>query len=80
MEEAINNVDPRKKVEVGGFRIDDTGSMVSKSVQLKRSEIYLTELMESICKFELKKKNMKILFSLKKPSQLSYQSYILQCY
>lgn len=49
MQDAIKSVDPRKKVEVGGFRIDDTGSMVSKKVQLKSSEIYLTELMESIC-------------------------------
>lgn len=51
MEDAISKVDPRKKVEVGGFRIDDTGSRVSKQVQYKYSEIYLTELMESICKY-----------------------------
>lgn len=48
MKTAIKKVDPRKKVEVSGFRMD---SKDSKSVQLIKSESYLTELMESVCKY-----------------------------
>lgn len=51
MENSIKKVDPKKKVEVSGFRLDPDGNSVSKTVQYIRSETYLTELMESICKF-----------------------------
>lgn len=44
---AISKEDPRKKVEVSGFRMD---SKDLKTVQLIRSETYLTELMETVCK------------------------------
>lgn len=47
MQSAIKKVDPRKKVEVSGFRMD---SKDTKTVQLIKSESYLTELMESVCK------------------------------
>lgn len=50
MENAIKKVDPKKKVEVSGFRLDPDGNSVSKTVQYIKSETYLTELMESICK------------------------------
>lgn len=48
MKSAIKKVDPRKKVEVSGFRMD---SKDTKSVQLIRSESFLTELMESVCEY-----------------------------
>lgn len=48
MLKAIAKVDPRKKVEVSGFRMD---SKNLKTVQLIRSETYLTELMETVCKY-----------------------------
>lgn len=47
MQNAIKRVDPRKRVEVSGFHMNQ----VAKSVQLIRSETYLTELMETICKY-----------------------------
>lgn len=51
MQEAVDKVDPKKRVEVGGYRIDSAGNSVTRSVQLAKSETYLTELMENICKF-----------------------------
>lgn len=47
MNSAIRKVDPRKKIEVSGFRME---SKETKTVQLIRSETYLTELMETVCK------------------------------
>lgn len=49
MEEAISKIDPNKIVEVGGFRIDDKGNLISKTTKYSKSETYLTELMETIC-------------------------------
>lgn len=49
MENEIKKVDPRKKVDVSGFRIDASGRSVTKSIQYLKSETYLTELMETIC-------------------------------
>ncbi len=50
MQNAIKKVNPRKKVEVSGFRMDSDGFSEVKSVQYSRSETYLTELMDTICK------------------------------
>lgn len=50
MKKAVAKVDPRKRVEVSGFRMDVDGNNIAKSVQLSKSETYLTELMENICK------------------------------
>lgn len=50
MQNAIKKVDPRKKVDVSGFRMDPNGFTETKSVQYSKSETYLTELMETICK------------------------------
>jgi len=50
MEKEIKKVDPRKKVDVSGFRMNPSGFSETKSVQLSKSETYLTELMETICK------------------------------
>lgn len=58
MLKAISKVDPRKKMEVSGFRMDSNNL---KTVQLIRSETYLTELMEDVCKY-LTKLYLRILF------------------
>jgi len=50
MENAVSKVNSKKKIEVGGFRIDSSGNTISKTVQFSKSEMYLTELMEKICK------------------------------
>ena len=51
MEEAIGKVDPNKVADVSGFRLDAKGNSISKTVKLAKSEMFLTELMENICKF-----------------------------
>lgn len=51
MEDEIAKVDPKKVASVGGFRLDEHGNAVSKRVKLAKSEMYLTELMENICKY-----------------------------
>lgn len=53
MEQAIKKVDPKKKVEVGSFRMNLDGDTVSKTVPLAKSETYLTELMEKICTLKM---------------------------
>ena len=50
LENAISKEDPNKTVDVSGFRLDAKGNSISKSVKLVKSEMYLTELMEKICK------------------------------
>lgn len=49
MEQDIEKIDPKKKVDVGSFRIDHKGDQRHKEVEYRRSEIFLTELMEKIC-------------------------------
>lgn len=50
MEKEIKKVDPRRRVEVSGFRLDPNGQSKTKSIQYSKSETFLTELMDSICK------------------------------
>lgn len=45
----VSKVDAKRTINVGGFRLDDKGNYVEKTVPYPRSEIYLTEVMESIC-------------------------------
>ena len=47
---AINAVDPKKTVQIGGYSLDTNGNARKKVVQLSKSETYLTDLMEGICK------------------------------
>lgn len=48
---AIAKVDPKKRADVGGYRMDSEGKSVTRTVQYSRSETYLTELMENICMY-----------------------------
>lgn len=45
----ISQVDSKRTISIGGFRIDDEGNYLQKSTLYYRSEVYLTELMENIC-------------------------------
>ncbi|XP_063217584.1 protein seele [Bacillus rossius redtenbacheri] len=45
----IQKVDPKKKVSVGGYRLDSNGNQKQKSVPFARSEMHLTEVMETVC-------------------------------
>lgn len=45
----ISQVDPRKTIEVEGFRIDSQGNQQSKSIPYARSETHLAEVLENVC-------------------------------
>ncbi|KAF6720253.1 Protein canopy-1 [Oryzias melastigma] len=47
---SISQVDPRKTIDVGGFRVNPDGSVKNKQVPLARSETHLSELLEEVCK------------------------------
>lgn len=49
----IAKVDPKKRADVGGYRMDSSGQSQTKTVQYSKSETYLTDLMENICKLAL---------------------------
>lgn len=49
MEDDVSKVDPNKRADVSGFRLDADGNAISKSVPLAKSEMFLTELMEKVC-------------------------------
>ncbi|XP_061544912.1 protein canopy homolog 2 [Phycodurus eques] len=49
MEWAISQVDPKKMIQTGSFRINPDGSQSIREVPLARSEGNLLELMESVC-------------------------------
>lgn len=49
MEWAISQVDPKKVVQTGSFRINPDGSQSIKEIPLARSEGNLLDLMEAVC-------------------------------
>ncbi|KAM9799651.1 protein canopy homolog 2 [Syngnathus typhle] len=49
MEWAISQVDPKKMIQTGSFRINPDGSQSIREVPLARSEGNLLELLESVC-------------------------------
>uniref|UniRef100_A0AAZ1XHL9 DUF3456 domain-containing protein n=2 Tax=Oreochromis aureus TaxID=47969 RepID=A0AAZ1XHL9_OREAU len=49
MEWAISQIDPKKMIQTGSFRINPDGSQSIREVPLARSEGNLLEMMESIC-------------------------------
>ncbi|XP_028825152.1 protein canopy homolog 2 isoform X2 [Denticeps clupeoides] len=49
LEWAIAQVDPKKMIQTGSFRINPDGSQSVREVPLARSESHLLELLESIC-------------------------------
>uniref|UniRef100_A0A3Q3FS89 Canopy FGF signaling regulator 1 n=2 Tax=Labrus bergylta TaxID=56723 RepID=A0A3Q3FS89_9LABR len=46
---SISQVDPKKIINVGGFRINPDGTMKDKKVPLARSQTHLAELLEGVC-------------------------------
>ncbi|KAK2862283.1 hypothetical protein Q5P01_001816 [Channa striata] len=49
MEWAISQVDPKKMIQTGSFRINPDGSQSIREVPLARSEGNLLEIMETVC-------------------------------
>ncbi|XP_019739369.1 protein canopy-1 [Hippocampus comes] len=46
---SIEQVDPKRTIRVGGFRLNPDGSMKDKKVPLARSETHLSELLDGVC-------------------------------
>lgn len=46
---SISQVDPKKMINVGSFRLNADGTLKDKKVPLARSETYLSELLEEVC-------------------------------
>ncbi|XP_050539245.1 protein seele-like [Daktulosphaira vitifoliae] len=46
----VSSVDPSRVVQVLNFRLDENGNNPSNIVPLSRSQIYLSEVMDSVCK------------------------------
>ncbi|RZB89866.1 canopy -like 1, partial [Asbolus verrucosus] len=49
LNKAVNKIDPSKKVDIGGYRLDPDGNYKHKSVSQAKSEIHLSELIEEVC-------------------------------
>ncbi|KAF3698823.1 Protein canopy-1 Protein D121 Precursor [Channa argus] len=49
MNYSIHQVDPKKSINVGSFRLNPDGTMEDKKVPLVRSETYLGELLDEVC-------------------------------
>ncbi|XP_042353970.1 protein canopy-1 [Plectropomus leopardus] len=46
---SISQVDPKKTINVGSFRLNPDGTMTDKKVPLARSETHLSELLDGVC-------------------------------
>ncbi|XP_075996441.1 protein canopy-1 [Genypterus blacodes] len=46
---SISQVDPKKTINVGGFRLNPDGTMKDKKVPFARSESHLSELLDGVC-------------------------------
>uniref|UniRef100_A0A8K9V2A3 Canopy FGF signaling regulator 1 n=1 Tax=Oncorhynchus mykiss TaxID=8022 RepID=A0A8K9V2A3_ONCMY len=46
---SISQIDPKKTIHVGGFRLNPDGSLTDKKVPLARSEANLSELLDGVC-------------------------------
>uniref|UniRef100_A0A8C6UL51 DUF3456 domain-containing protein n=1 Tax=Neogobius melanostomus TaxID=47308 RepID=A0A8C6UL51_9GOBI len=49
MSYSISQVDPKKTINVGSFRLSPDGSMQDKKVPLARSEMHLSDLLDGLC-------------------------------
>ncbi|XP_030631265.1 protein canopy-1 [Chanos chanos] len=49
MNYSISQIDPKKTLHVGGFRVSPDGSLMEKKIPLARSETQLSELLEDVC-------------------------------
>ncbi|XP_056634173.1 protein seele [Diorhabda sublineata] len=45
----VNKLDPNKKVDVGGYRLDAQGNYEHKTVPQTKSELALSEIIEGVC-------------------------------
>lgn len=45
----VSSVDPSNIVQVSNFRLDGNGNQIRHTIPLARSQLYLTEVMDSVC-------------------------------
>ncbi|XP_027846328.1 protein seele [Aphis gossypii] len=45
----VSSVDPSNIVQVSNFRLDGNGNQIKHTIPLARSQLYLTEVMDSVC-------------------------------
>ncbi|XP_025191496.1 protein seele [Melanaphis sacchari] len=45
----VSSVDPSNIVQVSNFRLDGSGNQIKHTIPLARSQLYLTEVMDSVC-------------------------------
>lgn len=50
LDDVIKKVDKWKKVDVGNFRMDASGNTMQEKVPAHRSAVYISELIDNICK------------------------------
>ncbi|XP_072296667.1 protein canopy-1 [Eucyclogobius newberryi] len=46
---SISQIDPKKTINVGSFRLSPDGTVKDKKVPLARSEVHLSELLDAVC-------------------------------
>lgn len=49
LDDEIRKIDPKKKVDIGGYRLDASGNAKMKSVPQAKSEVHLSELIDKVC-------------------------------
>lgn len=49
IDSVIQKVDPKRTMEVGSYRLDPMGNQKQKTVPYARSEMHLTEVLETVC-------------------------------
>ncbi|XP_046682135.1 protein seele [Homalodisca vitripennis] len=49
IEKEIDKIDPSRKVDVGSYRLDNQGEVKKSVVELRRSEVFLTDVIEKTC-------------------------------
>ncbi|XP_011500700.1 PREDICTED: protein canopy homolog 2 [Ceratosolen solmsi marchali] len=49
-EKEVGQIDPKKKIEIGQYRLDPAGNTLHKHVPMTRSEVHLSEMLDNICK------------------------------
>lgn len=69
----VSSVNPANIVQVSNFRLDGNGDQIKQTVPLARSQLYLTEVMDSVCE----KMNDYVRATFKKNGTLTVMPLIL---
>ncbi|XP_012253703.1 protein seele [Athalia rosae] len=50
VETELGKIDPTASIDVGNYRLDATGNVKKKTIPLARSEVHISDMLDSICK------------------------------